>query len=177
MLGETDEDRLAAGRDKDPCVRAEEIALVGDHEGGENLDSYPLRLSGKELRLRWEREDWDEMTAEDGRGYQSSLEPPGLSNLSAVLYELLTLAEREKEDFDEALARARKLRRITDAADENEAEQDVSYAARRIAEALTKNPVSVFSNIPFLLVRADGNQVERIVYDPATKTWAVKPYT
>lgn len=176
-VGETDEDRLAAGRDKDPCVRAEEIALVGDDEGWENLDCYPLRLSGKELRLRWEREDWDEMTAEDGRGYQSSLEPPGLSNLSAVLYELLTHAERKKEDFDEALARARKLRRITNDADENDAEQDVSYAARRIAEALTQKDPHLSLPPCYLLVRAEFQEMERIVYDEAKGVWVVKPYS
>jgi hypothetical protein len=52
----------------------------------------------------------------------------------------------------------------------------VSFVARQIAEALTKAKVSVYSNTPTLFVRADPDQVERVVYDPETQTWAVKKY-
>lgn len=171
---ERDKARLRAGRDRNVLVRAEEVAQIGDHHGWENLDSYPLRLTGKELRLRWENEDWDEEVADDGYGYRSRLEAPGLSDLTAVLYELLTQADRAKEDFDEALALARRLRRATDNADATE--QDVSYVAHAVADALTQAQPSVFFYAPTLLVRIPLHQVERIVYDSETKTWKVKKY-
>jgi hypothetical protein len=166
--------RRKAGVDKDPLVRAEEVALIGDEQDWANLDSYPLRLTGWELRKRWEDEDWEDEVADSGRNYRSNLESKDLDTLPAVLYELLTLAERNKINFDEALATARKLRRATKDADARE--QDVSFVARQIAEALTKAKVSVYSNTPTLFVRADPDQVERVVYDPETQTWAVKKY-
>jgi hypothetical protein len=176
-VGEKRKARLKAGRDKDPAVRAEEVTMIGDEHGWANIDTYPLRLTGQELRERWEDEDWEAEVADSGRNYRSSLELKGLGALPTVLYELLTFAKKDKLDFDEALATARKLQRSTEDADADETEQDVSFVARKIAEALTNAKVSVYSNTPTLLVRADPDQVERIVYDPETQTWAVKPYS
>lgn len=174
-VGETDPDRLAAGRDKDPSVRAEEIAIVGDEHGWMEIDHQPLMLTGKELRLRWEDEDWDEETAENAKNMVSS----GNYDIEAVpaaLYDILTLCEQTGNDFDAYVAEARKLRRLTkdtDALRRSDAELDAGL----IRDRLNVVPPSVLHREGVtLLVRVGLDEEERIVLDPADRTWKVKPF-
>ncbi len=107
-VGEADPERLSAGKDPDPEVRAMEIETVAETHGWVEFDSYPLELSYRQLRERWDDEDMDEESRDAGlaaaQGSQYGVpEPQGL------LYELVAASEKEGWDLDASLLAARRL--------------------------------------------------------------------
>lgn len=172
---ETDPDRLAAGRDADPTARAEEIAIVGDTHGWDNIDSYPLHLTGHELRLRWEDESWEGEIAENARNLVSA-DNYDIEAVPATLYEILTLCDLVGEDFDTYVAQARELRRKTLDADPRK-DHNTHFAATLLRTQLNESRTSVLMpDRMTLILRGKDNETSRLVFDPTDKTWKAKPF-
>lgn len=171
---DTPDERLRAGVDADPKVRAAEVAAIGDHYGWANIDDYPIRLSGKEALARFEKEDWDARIAGNAEDLQPT-EDYNVDNVTGLLFDILTYCEHKKQDFDERVAHARALRRNTVEADPWGA--PASWQASRLADLLNAKPdILVHGPELSIVVRLGPNDTERLVYDDEAKTWKVKPW-
>jgi hypothetical protein len=53
FAGMSTEALFRMGYSEDPLERAEVYRLVGEHEGWENIDEYPEKLSREEMEERW----------------------------------------------------------------------------------------------------------------------------
>lgn len=169
---ETDAYALLRGRDPDPCVRAEEIAQIGDEHGWANIDEYPLRLTGVELKERWltpqdsDHHDWPRVIATEteenlfSSATQSAAEGPSAAAL--VIYDILTWCDVNEVSFESVVSEAAELRRRTKNADAEGEQKNADWAAHLIRNQLnTAKPSALMPiNARIIVCVGDDERVE-----------------
>jgi hypothetical protein len=134
------------GKSEDAKVRALEVVSIGDYHGWDNLDSYPISLSGKEISERWELDELDVDTREAFGEACGRVTSYDVEEEVALLYAARTTYETNERSFFEDLRDAHRLR--TEAQDYIAAEQKQSDAAWFVDALLTSmnNPANNLNN-------------------------------